>query len=76
MSDQRLDYWKRRARDAERRLEFEQEHNARTTEWAQNAFTRERRLADRCTFLYGMAIQHGATTDSLRAGLLELEPPT
>ena len=61
----RLAYWQRRARDAERRLEFEKEHNERTTEWARNAFTQERKLADRCTFLYGKAIEHGATPDEL-----------
>lgn len=74
-AEDRLAYWKRRARDAERRLEFEVERSEHTREWAQDAFKEERRLADRCTFLYGMAIKHGATPDSLRDGLLEVEGP-
>jgi hypothetical protein len=62
----RLAYWQRRCRDAERRLEFEQEHNKQTLEWARNAFESERILARRCEFLYGVAIAHGATPEELR----------
>lgn len=34
--------------------------------WAINCLTEERRLRDRCTFLYGAARAHGATVDELR----------
>jgi len=61
----RLAYWKRRARDAERRLEFEKEHNESTTRWAHRAFDEQNRLADRCTFLYGEAMARGATHEDL-----------
>lgn len=60
---------------AKRRLEWEAEHNQHTTAWAHKAFEEQNRLRDRCTFLYGKAIEHGATCDELRAGLLKLEPP-
>ena len=68
-AEDRLDYWKRRARDAERQLDFEKEHNERTHQWALNAFDHERKLSDRCTYLYGLAAKHGATDDELRQGL-------
>ena len=38
----------------------------RTEDWAREAFAEQRRLADRCTFLYGVAIAHGATLDELK----------
>ena len=62
----RLDYWKRRARDAERRLEFADEYNESTRQWAIRAFDEQRRLGDRLTFVYGVAIAHGATHDELK----------
>lgn len=34
--------------------------------WAENCLTEERRLADRLTFVYGVAQAHGATTGELR----------
>lgn len=64
--EDRLAYWKRRARDAERMLEFEAEHAKRTTAWAHRAFDEQRRLSDRLTFVYGKAKEHGATDDELR----------
>jgi hypothetical protein len=64
--EDRVTYWKRRARDAERCLEFEKEHDVRTREWAHRAFDDQRRLSDRCTYLYGLAVKHGATDEELR----------
>lgn len=63
--EQQLAYWKRRARDAERRIEAEQRHNANTTVWAHKAFDEQRRLAERCTFLYGAAMRRGADHNEL-----------
>lgn len=63
--EDRLVYWKRRARDAEWRIqaiEREMEHNR---EWARDAFAEQRRLAERCTFLYGEAMQRGASREDL-----------
>jgi len=34
--------------------------------WAESCLTEERRLSDRLTFVYGVAQQHGATTEELR----------
>ena len=65
MSD-RLTYWQRRARDAEHRIKFAEEHAEHTRRWALEAFAEQRRLGDRCTFLYGKAIEHGATHEELR----------
>lgn len=62
----RLNYWQRRARHAEYMLQFSEREMESNRRWAQNAFEGERRLARRCEFLYGKAIQHGATTDELR----------
>lgn len=64
-TEDRLVYWKRRCRDAERRLEYEQEHSEGTRQWALNAFTEERRLRERLTFVYGVARAHGATVQEL-----------
>jgi hypothetical protein len=64
--ENRLAYWKRRARDAERQLGFEQEHNENTRQWALQAFADQRRISDRCTYLYGLAVKHGATDEELR----------
>jgi hypothetical protein len=67
-ADDRVAYWQRRARDAERRLEFEKEANESTTRWAHKAFEEERRLRDRCVELYGLAARHGATDEELHHG--------
>lgn len=45
-AEDRARYWHRRARDAERCLEFEKEHNEQTRRWAQEAFTEQRRITD------------------------------
>ena len=64
-ADDQLAYWKRRARDAERRLESEARFTANTTAWAHRAFDEQRRLGDRCTYLYGVARALGATHEEL-----------
>lgn len=42
--------------------ERDSEH-ART--WARDCLAEERRLADRCTYLYGLAARHGASDEEL-----------
>jgi hypothetical protein len=65
--EQRLAYWQRRARDAERQLEYERDAYERCRSWAVDGpFAHIRRLEDRCTFLYGIAVTRGATTAELR----------
>lgn len=61
----RVLYWQRRARDAERMLQFEKEHNEHTLQWAREAFTEQRRMTDRCTVLYVLAARLGATDAQL-----------
>ncbi len=62
----RLTYWQRRARDAERRVKVEQEHNENTRQWALKAFDEQKRLSERCEFLYGCAMALGAEHSDLR----------
>ena len=59
-------YWQRRARDAERRLAYEIEHNKTTTAWAHRAFDEQQRLGDRLTYVCAVAISNGATWDDIR----------
>jgi hypothetical protein len=61
----RVLYWQRRARDAERMLEFEKQETEHTRQWAVRAFDEQRRLSDRLTFVYGQAIAFGATAEDL-----------
>lgn len=74
-AEDRVAYWQRRARDAERELEFAKRENEHTTAWAHKAVEEERRLRDRCVELYGLAARHGATDDELHHGWMGL-PPT
>lgn len=64
-AEDRLRYWQRRARDAERELQWAKRDNEHTTQWAQRAFDEQRRLGDRLTFVYGVAVAHGATHEDL-----------
>lgn len=54
-----------RIRIAEQRLLWEAEHNASTVRWAEAAFTEQRRLGDRLTFVYGEARAAGLTAEQL-----------
>lgn len=56
--EDRLAYWKRRARDAERSLEYERRHSDHTREWALQAFAEQRRLADRLHAVAALAAKH------------------
>ncbi|QQM15293.1 hypothetical protein SEA_POUND_135 [Mycobacterium phage Pound] len=57
---------RQRAAEAYMRCEEEAAEHARA--WARDCFAEQRRLADRCTFLYGAAIAAGATPEELRGG--------
>ncbi len=51
---------------AVREIEYEKRDAEHSREWARNAFTEERRLRDRCTYLYGLAASLGATAEQLK----------
>lgn len=59
-----------RQRVAEALRDMEKRFADGAREWARNCLDEERRLRDRCTFLYGKAQEHGATTAEL-AGCAE-----
>jgi hypothetical protein len=61
-----------RQRMAEARASSEKEHAESTRRWAINCLDEERRLADRLTFVYGVARAHGATVEELSGD----KPPT
>lgn len=66
-AEDRVAYWQRRARDAERRLEFERDAYERCRSWAiDGPFKQIRHLEERCTFLYHLAASKGATDSELR----------
>lgn len=52
-------------RIAEALLGCEREHNEGTRRWGVRAYDEQRRLADRLTFVYGVARAHGATVEEL-----------
>ena len=58
---------RQRVAEARRASEAEAADHARS--WAREAFTEQRRLADRCTYLYGLAARHGATDEELAGPL-------
>lgn len=64
-ADDRVRYWQRRARDAEWRILSLVREAKHTREWALEAFAEQRRLSERCTFLYGEATRLGATAEQL-----------
>lgn len=54
-----------RLRVAEALKAAAEEHNESTRSWAESVFAEQRRLADRLTFVYGVARAHGATVEEL-----------
>lgn len=54
-----------RQRVAEALRAAEERATEHAREWARDCLAEERRLADRLTFLYGKAIEHGATMEEL-----------
>lgn len=55
-----------RQRVAEALLRSEREHVESIERWAREAFASERKMADRCSYLYAVAMKHGATAEELR----------
>lgn len=55
-----------RQRVAEALRECAEEGAAHARAWAKDCLVEERRLRDRCTFLYGAALARGATPTELR----------
>ena len=54
-----------RQRVAEALREYAEQEAEQTRRWALDCLGEERRLRDRCTFLYGAATRRGATADEL-----------
>jgi len=54
-----------RQRIAEALRASAERHEAETRQYAQKHWDEERRLMDRCTFLYGQAMARGATAEEL-----------
>ena len=55
-----------RCRVAEAQRDSAEAYAERTREWAREGFAESRRLAERCSFLYGEAMKRGATHEDLR----------
>lgn len=62
----RVDHWRMRARLAERQVALAEKDYQHLLEWFNERVSRERHLSDRCTYLYGLAVQLGATTEQLQ----------
>jgi len=62
-----------RQRVAEALRRYADEDAERTRAWAREHCAEERRLADRLTFVYGVAVRHGATHEEL-AGTTGFRP--
>lgn len=50
---------------AEQRVKFEEEAAEHARQWARDCLAEERRLSERCTYLYGLAASLGATPEQL-----------
>lgn len=62
--EDRLAYWQRRARLAEREVEFERKQNEHTNRWAQEAFAEQRRLTDRLVHVIQVAMSRGVPIEA------------
>lgn len=54
-----------RHRVAEARRKVEEEAAEHARQWARECLAGERRLSERCTYLYGLAARLGATAEQL-----------
>lgn len=50
---------------AEHRVGWAEQDQEHTRQWAITALQEQRRLGERCSFLYGVALAHGATKEEL-----------
>lgn len=64
-AEDRVRYWRDRARTAERLEQWEKENADHQLKWFNERISRERMLMDRCTYLYGLAATLGATPEQL-----------
>lgn len=64
-AEDRVKCWQRRARDAEHVKEYVEAEMESQRRWMTHCFDEERRLRDRCGFLYGEAMRLGATREQL-----------
>ena len=64
-TEQRVAYWQRRARDAERVAEFHEKEMASCQRWGERAYVEMRYLYGRVEFLYAEAVKRGATREDL-----------
>jgi len=58
-----------RQRIAQCMMEMSKEDAEHSRTWAINCLDEERRLRDRLTFVYGVAMAHGATVEELSGGI-------
>lgn len=65
----------RRHEDRAADLHYAEKHAERAQEWARECRAEERRLADRCTLLAGLAAAHGADLAEFNRSLSALESP-
>lgn len=66
--EDRVAYWQRRARDAERQVVAVEREIASMQRWGERAYVESRFFAERCVFLAGLAVAHGAAFDALDDG--------
>lgn len=64
-AEDRVVYWQRRCRDAERVQTYIEREMESQRNWMSRCFDEERMLRDRCSFLYGAATARGATPEEL-----------
>jgi hypothetical protein len=66
-AEDRVRYWRDRALRSEQETSFYKRDHDLLLEWFNERISRERRLEERCTFLYGEALARGATREDLAA---------
>lgn len=63
-----------RQRVAEARAEWAKRDAESARDWAINCLDDERRMAERLTFVWGVAMSHGATLEEMKADPITREP--
>lgn len=71
-AEDRVAYWKRRCSIAENEVEWAKREAEHARRWAEDCHGYERRMSERVTHLFGLAVKHGATDAELRG---PVEPP-
>lgn len=60
-----VEHWRRRAYIAEGQVAWAERDREHLLKWMESHFEEERRTRDRLTFVYGVAVAHGATSKEL-----------